>query len=340
MRFKPLLFVLAFFSLFVPFFSTQAATIVRSMAYPTDVSVAPNDDFGAARVGHRHAGNDLMGKKMLPLYATVDGWVESINVPEPRWGYAIVLRDADGYTYHYLHVNNDTPGTDDHKGGVTHAYAPGMARGVAVQKGQLIGWMGDSGNAETTDPHLHFEIRTPEGTAINPHPSLVAARKAAQQQVALAAHVLKLDIDHNQSFAAVSVVGETPCRAGSLLKAVSGSTVFYCGTDGERHAFPNEQIFYSWYSNFSAVQIFTDEKLAEIPLGKNVVYRPDSALVRFGSGQRIYAIEQGGALRLIPTPTVAVANYGKNWSKRVQSLPESVSNDYHLGEPLALSQRV
>ncbi|HTW96455.1 MAG TPA: peptidoglycan-binding protein, partial [Candidatus Methylomirabilis sp.] len=51
-------------------------------------------------------------------------------------------------------------------------------RGAPVRKGQLIGWMGDSGNAENVGSHLHFEIRRPDGTAIDPYQSLLAALKA------------------------------------------------------------------------------------------------------------------------------------------------------------------
>ena len=138
MRFKTLGIVFSFVGMFLPWFATHAAAPVRAMAYPTDVKLAPNDDYGAARVGHRHQGNDIMGPKMTPLYATVDGVVKSINIPEASWGYAIVLEDADGYTYHYLHVNNDVPGTDNDKGGIAHAYVSGLTKGATVKKGDLI----------------------------------------------------------------------------------------------------------------------------------------------------------------------------------------------------------
>jgi hypothetical protein len=74
-------------------------------------------------------------------------------------------------------MNNDTPGTDDGQGGGQHAYAVGVDDGAQVVAGQLIGWMGDSGNAETTQAHLHFEIRRPDRTPVSPYPSLQAAQK-------------------------------------------------------------------------------------------------------------------------------------------------------------------
>jgi hypothetical protein len=164
---------------------------VRPIFYPTETTATLTNSFGDARSGHSHEGDDIMGKKMTPLYAAVDGIVHDLEIPEASWGYAITLRDADGYTYHYLHINDDTPGTDDGQGGISNAYAPFTGRGSAVKKGQLIGYMGDSGNAENVGAHLHFEIRKPGGTAIDPYLSLVAARDGAISAAALAASQAK-----------------------------------------------------------------------------------------------------------------------------------------------------
>lgn len=91
------------------------------------------------------------------------------------------LEAADGWTYHYIHVNNDTPGTDDGKATRAQAFPANIVAGAKVTKVQVVGYMGDSGNAESTAPHLHFEIRQPavpgsyQGTAINAYPSLQQA---------------------------------------------------------------------------------------------------------------------------------------------------------------------
>jgi hypothetical protein len=156
--------------------SAVFAAELRDIHFPTETSAAFQDDFGDGRPGGRsHEANDLMGKKMTPLYSAIDGVVSDLEIPEASWGYAITLKDSDGYTYHYIHVNNDNPGTDDGQGGVDHAYAPFISVGAPVRRGQMIGWMGDSGNAENVCSHLHFEIRRPDGTAINPYLSLMAA---------------------------------------------------------------------------------------------------------------------------------------------------------------------
>ncbi len=157
------------------FLPVHAQTVTfRTITFPVIGNVSYYDDFGAPRVGHTHEGNDLMGHKMMPLVAAVTGTVRQVIWPEATWGYSVTIEDADGYTYHYLHINNDTPGTDDDLGGGMNAYAPDIRPGDKVVAGQQIGWMGDSGNAETTTAHLHFEIRY-GGIAFSPYASLKAA---------------------------------------------------------------------------------------------------------------------------------------------------------------------
>ena len=160
--------------------SVSFAQVVRSIEFPVG---GPNyyfDDWGAPRGGgtRTHTGNDIIAKKMTPLVSAINGTVQYVISPEASWGYEIALVDSEGYQYLYYHVNNDTPETDDGRGGEGNAYAPGLTRGQSVTKGQLVGWVGDSGNAENTVPHLHFEIRGPDHQAINPYPSLLASTGA------------------------------------------------------------------------------------------------------------------------------------------------------------------
>jgi hypothetical protein len=180
MKKRQILGIFVLFALAAPnFFGAiaQADPDVRNIVFPVIGRVTYYDDFGAPRSGHTHEGQDLMGTKMLPLVAAVTGTVRSVVYPQATWGYSVTIQDSDGYTYHYLHMNNDIPGTDNGQGDGMNVYAPDIRPGNKVVAGQLIGYMGDSGNAETTTAHLHFEVRRPDRTPVSPFRSLQAATK-------------------------------------------------------------------------------------------------------------------------------------------------------------------
>jgi hypothetical protein len=153
--------------------------VTRDIVFPVIGPVTYGNDFSDPRDGgtRYHKGNDILGKKMQPLVAAVDGIIDVAPYPEASWGYGVSIKDKDGYEYWYIHMNNDTPGTDDGKGDGRNAYALDVQPGNSVVKGQLIGYMGDSGNAEGTPPHLHFEIEAPGAGVMNPYPSLKAAQR-------------------------------------------------------------------------------------------------------------------------------------------------------------------
>jgi hypothetical protein len=155
---------------------------VRSIVFPTVGPVTYNDDFGACRDGcsRFHIGNDIIGTRMQPLVAAADGWVTHLVLNHVTAGWGLVITDLDGWDYRYYHVNNDEPHTDDGTSPVIWRLAPGIEVGSRVRAGQLIAYMGDSGNSEFSVPHLHFEIHQPDGTAVDPYDSLRLAEDAAR----------------------------------------------------------------------------------------------------------------------------------------------------------------
>ncbi|MDH3498824.1 MAG: M23 family metallopeptidase [Acidimicrobiia bacterium] len=139
-----------------------------------DEAVRFTNDWGDARSGgRRHQGTDIFSPKGSPVVAIADGFVEYTE-DWPRAGYALVVRHAEGWSSHYYHLNNDTPGTDDGRGGPELAFGPGIEEGVFVEAGQVIAYVGDSGNAEPSSPHTHFELHQND-RAVNPHSYLDAA---------------------------------------------------------------------------------------------------------------------------------------------------------------------
>ena len=157
-------------------FSESSVDIVYPITFPVVADTYYSDTFGAPRSGGRtHEGIDIMGYgwKGLPIVAAHSGTITMTTESAGRdccaiWG----LSNDDGWKSLYIHMNNDTPGTDDGKG---WGFAPGIDVGVHVEEGQLIGWVGDSGNAEWVSPHLHFELHR-NGVVINPYASLRAAK--------------------------------------------------------------------------------------------------------------------------------------------------------------------
>jgi Peptidase family M23 len=134
-----------------------------------------SDSWGAYRgtiSTHFHIGVDIIGARLQPLIAAVDGTITHFVIDHPTAGWGLVITDREGWEYRYYHVNNDAPGTDDGSNPASWRFAPGLSFGDSVQAGQLIGYMGDSGDSETSVPHVHFEIHRPDGDAVNPYPSV------------------------------------------------------------------------------------------------------------------------------------------------------------------------
>ena len=160
----------------IGFDPTDPEIVFREIIFPVIGEVGFSAGFGNCReaCSRPHNGIDIMtyGWKGLPVVAVTDGVITYTGTKGRLAGCSVTLRDADGWTSHYMHLNNDRPGTDREE---DLCFAPGIEVGARVKAGTLLGWVGDSGNAETTPPHLHFEIRTPEGIPIDSYVSLEPA---------------------------------------------------------------------------------------------------------------------------------------------------------------------
>src|SRR3954463_13884465 len=139
------------------------------ITFPVEGTVHYGNDWGNARSGHVHQGDDLMGSKLQHELAAEDGVIQWVQAAGSNM---LSLKGDSGWEYWYIHINNDTPGTDDGANPPEFILAPGIHAGSRVTAGQFISYMGDSGNAETTGPHLHFEIHKPDGTPVDPFWSL------------------------------------------------------------------------------------------------------------------------------------------------------------------------
>jgi murein DD-endopeptidase MepM/ murein hydrolase activator NlpD len=153
----------------------------QSLVFPVNGPHRYRNDWQEPReMGkRRHEGNDLLSTKMIPVVAAADGEVGWVHGQSTKKCCSIGLNHADGWQTVYLHLNNDTPGVkpEDNKG---NGVAQNLKMGSKVKAGELIGWVGDSGNAEATTPHLHFELHYKE-TPVNPYLILKQARHLKPQ---------------------------------------------------------------------------------------------------------------------------------------------------------------
>jgi hypothetical protein len=158
--------------------TAQAASVPAIMAFPVVGNVHYIDDFGAPRPGGTHKGNDLMSIRHQPAVAFEAGTVEKWARPNQAVpSCMLVLHGASGMEYWYIHLNNDLGSTNDNDAGCSKAYAPGLRNGQHVRRGQLVGFVGDSGDANGIQPHLHFEVHNPRGRALDPFPYLNKAKR-------------------------------------------------------------------------------------------------------------------------------------------------------------------
>lgn len=150
----------------------QVQVAPSGLALPV-VGVKPDqlvDTFDAARsAGRRHDAIDIMAAEGTPVIAAADGTIEKL-FNSVRGGMTIYERSPDQkWEYYYAHLS---------------AYAPGLAEGQQVKRGQVIARVGHTGDASASGPHLHFAINTMgandrwwDGTPINPYP-LLAGKKS------------------------------------------------------------------------------------------------------------------------------------------------------------------
>ena len=123
-------------------------------------------DYGYVKPdGRTHRGIDIFSPKGTPIVAVADGQIITM-ARSPRSGFFLVIAHAGGLETWYMHLNNDS--VRDGEGEIVGAYADGIAQGDYVRAGDVVAFVGDSGNAEATSPHTHFELHH-DGRAIDPY---------------------------------------------------------------------------------------------------------------------------------------------------------------------------
>ncbi len=151
--------------------SIESARLAR-MPAPTSLPVPVEgvaarriaDTWGAARSGGRsHEGVDIFAPRGTPVTSSTRGVVSQV-ADRGLGGKQVWVIGPGGERHYYAHLD---------------AFAPGLARFDRVEAGALLGFVGDTGNARGTSPHLHYGIYAIDG-AYNPWPLLQAQTRAAE----------------------------------------------------------------------------------------------------------------------------------------------------------------
>jgi len=118
-----------------------------------------SDDWGAPRQHTgQHEGNDIFAPAGTPVVAVTDGRLYRVGTRRIP-GNRLWLRNSRGDTFFYAHLS---------------AFSEAARNGADVRAGQVLGFVGSTGDAEQTPPHLHFEVHPLDGEAVNPYPFLRA----------------------------------------------------------------------------------------------------------------------------------------------------------------------
>ncbi len=161
--------------------------VPKRLIFPVVGASHFTNDFGAPRGQGAHQGNDIIGPWRSPVVAVESGTV-TLWTSSWRAGCMLWLDGDSGTRYAYIHLNNDLTSKNDNEGGCVQgiAYAPTLADGQHVQQGELLGFNGDSGDANGGVNHVHFELQERRGHSVSPYRWL---RKARQLLYPVVKHV-------------------------------------------------------------------------------------------------------------------------------------------------------
>ena len=148
-----------------------APSSILQMAPPISGLALANlqDTFAEIHSGHPHEAIDILEPRGTPVHAVVSGTIRKLFLSKPGGTTIYQFDEAGEYCYYYAHLEG---------------YMKGLREGMRVERGDVIGFVGSTGNADPGTPHLHFAIFElgPDrlwwkGKAVNPYPGLAAAVK-------------------------------------------------------------------------------------------------------------------------------------------------------------------
>ena len=131
--------------LFPVLLAVGAPSSILEMAPPiSGLALADlRDTFEEIHSGHRHEAIDVLEPRGTPVHAVVSGTIRKLFLSKPGGNTIYQFDEMGVYCYYYAHLDG---------------YAEGLREGMRVERGDVIGFVGSTGNADTRVPHLHFAI--------------------------------------------------------------------------------------------------------------------------------------------------------------------------------------
>ncbi len=134
----------------------------------------------------------------------------------------------------------------------------------------------------------------------------------------------------------VSFLSSSTLNYGDLFKESGSTAVYYYADNGKRYVFPTQAIYFSWYSDFSAIKTVSHSTVTSLPLGGNVLAKPGTYIVQFVSmdtpfrvlDPKVYALTATGQLRWITSASTAASLYGADWERKIIAVPEVYKTNY------------
>ena len=149
--------------------ATPSDSLILMIPVEGVVASQLRDTFGDPRTGHAHEALDIMAPRGTPVLSATDGRLTKLHLSKAGGNMVYAADATDRYVLMYAHLDR---------------YASGLTEGMPLRRGQLIGYVGSTGDASPTAPHLHFAIARGQpsvawwkGVPVNPFP-LLAPPKA------------------------------------------------------------------------------------------------------------------------------------------------------------------
>jgi murein DD-endopeptidase MepM/ murein hydrolase activator NlpD len=139
-------------------FSAGSEIVIQGFVFPVGEPYSFIDSWGYPRMTgteyeHGHQGSDIMAPFDTPLYAAERGVIIRLGT-DVLGGTKLWVKGQSGTYYYYAHMQS---------------YADGIVEGTLVEAGDVVGFVGNSGNAQGGPPHVHFQVHPDGGEPVNPY---------------------------------------------------------------------------------------------------------------------------------------------------------------------------